>query len=415
MNNNIFAATPLMRNSERKDFKECQQKWFWGWEQGWVPKAPMQNAAWFGSCWHLLWAEVYLPPGKDGFVRGIIKPTEIHELWNKIMKDAYIKIAAFPYFDEDGEREFIDAQELGHIMIDGQLAQWNLDPAWEVIAPEQRFRFNVGFNERQQEASSKGFWADFGYPRGSLAGSHIVTLLGTFDLTVFDHSGGSPQPKVIDWKTTRDRRTMKSLNKDDQLGTYIAVITAFLRSKEIINKQQEVKEFIFSFARKAKPLEGVRDEKGRLRNNPQKKHYEEAFRPLGIDTKGMKIEDLDSVAKGAGITVYGEVSKNQGSTLFWRDIVHRNKSNRLRQIQRIADDAQVMAGVRNGILPITKNPGDHCNWCQFNDVCDVDEDGGDTETFFNDFFKKEDRYADHRENAINSKESVEAKKVTGVT
>jgi hypothetical protein len=74
-----------------------------------------------------------------------------------------------------------------------------------------------------------------------------------------------------------------------------------------------------------------------------------------------------------------------------------------------------MAGVRNGILPIIKTPGDHCNWCQFNDVCDIDEDGGDTETFFNDMFKIEDRYADHHEGARNSKESVVAKKETGIT
>jgi hypothetical protein len=415
-NNNIFSGTPLLRNSERKDFKECQQKWWWGWEEGWVPKAPLQNAAWFGTCWHLLWAEVYTPPGNDGFVRGISNHSEIHELWDTIMKDAYVKIAAFPYFDEDAERDFVDAQELGHIMINGQLAQWNLDPAWEVIAPEQRFRFNVPFNSRQKEASSKDFWGGFGYPRGPHAGDHIVTVIGTFDLTVFDHASGKRQPKVIDWKTTRDRRTMKSLNKDDQLGTYISVINSFLKSKGLINKDEEVRDFIFSFARKAKPMDGVRDEQGRLRNNPQIKHYKEALTFMSeSDFKGINLTQLAAIAAKAGIKVYGEISKNQGAALFWRDIVRRNKANRLRQISRIADDAQVMASVRNGILPITKNPGDHCNWCTFNDVCDIDEDGGDTETFLNDFFKKEDRYADHREGAINSKESVASKKKTGIT
>lgn len=414
MNNNIFSGTPLLRNSERSDFKTCPHKWWWGWERGLVPKAPLQNAAWFGSCWHLLWAEVYTPPGKDGFVRGIIKRSEIHDLWDLIMKDAYIKVAAFPYFDEDAERDFVDAQQLGHIMIDGQLDKWNLDPAWEVIRPEQRFRFNVPFNERQKEASSKGFWADYGYPRGPQGGDHIVTVLGTFDLTVFDHSGGRPEPKVVDWKTTRERRTQKSLNKDDQLGLYISVINAFLRSKGFITKDQEVREFIFSFARKAKPLEGDRDEQGRLRNKPQRKHYYEKLSYAG-SLDGLKIEDLEKVAKAAGIKVYGEISKNQGAQLFWRDIVHRNKANRLRQISRIADDAQVMAGVRNGILPLVKTPGDHCNWCPFDDLCDIDEDGGDTETFIQDMYKVEDRYADHREGAINSKENVRAKKETGVT
>lgn len=409
--------TTLMRNSERSDFKTCPQKWEWAWNQRLVPKAQLQDAAWFGTCWHLLWAQVYTPPeGKDGFTRGISVPSEIHDLWDEIMKDAYIKIAAFDYFDEDAEKEFVDACALGHIMIDGQLKAYNLDPAWEVIAPEQRFRFNVPLNKRQHYMFSNmpSTWPIYLPTSGP-----VVTLIGTFDMTFWDHSGGSPQAKVLDWKTTRNRMTMKSLNKDDQLGTYISVINAFLRAKKIISDKQEVKEFIFSFARKAKPLDGTRDDKGRLRNNPQKKHYIDAISTHlksadFVSTKDT-LETLAKTAQGLGLTVYGEVSANQGSPLFWRDIVHRNKANRARQISRIADDAEVMAGVRNKSIPLLKTPGDHCNWCSFNDLCDIDEDGGDTETFIKDFYKVEDRYADHRQGAINSKESVKAKKETGVT
>ena len=106
------------------------------------------------------------------------------------------------------------------------------------------------------------------------------------------------------------------------------------------------------------------------------------------------------------LTVFGEVSKNQGSPLFWREVVRRNKANRANQMRRMADEAEMIALARGGLIPILKSPGDHCNWCPYTDLCDIDEDGGDTETFIKDVFKYEDPYGDHRAGAENSKRSI---------
>lgn len=397
---------PIMRQSERGDFKMCPAKWNWRWNEGLVPTTPRQDARWFGTMWHLLWATVYTPPaGKDGFTRAITNPAEIHQLWDTLTKNAYTTVAGSPYWGDDQELEWNDACTLGHVMIDGQLKEWNLDPGWEVLGPEKRFSMKIKYNDFQLDQ-----FAQTGFPRGLPEGAYITKLVGTYDLPVRDHNeAGTPKCKVVDWKTTSRRENLKQLNKDDQTGTYLISAAAYLRSQGIIKKDEPIDYMVFSFARKAKPPEETKlvDEYGRVRNKPQKNHYQLALKFSDADMKGLKIADLEAISQKMGITVFGEVSKNQGSPLFWRDIVRRNQHNRQRQMDRIADEAEVMARIRGGDLPVIKSPGDHCNWgCDYSDLCDIDEDGGDTERFIKDVYKYEDPYADHRAGAKNSKESI---------
>jgi len=371
-----FRPIPLVRNSEREDFNRCHQWWWWRWQMGLVPAMPKQDALWFGTGWHLVWAEYYTPPpGKDGFTRSDKNP---HDTWDEFTKDAYVSIAAFPYFDEDAEQEWVDAVALGHSMIDGQLAKWNSDPGWEVLMPEQRFKAKIPFNTRQQ-GMPLSHWVNLGYARGANAGGYIAEAVGTMDLPIRDHTDGKGTITILDWKTTRDARNMKSMNKDNQFGTYIAVTTGFLRKHGLIHEDEAVERGIISFARKAKPDDRPQNELGQYLNKD------------------------------------GSVSQRQGLPRYWREVVQRNKANRLRQVARIADDVEHMQAIRSGVMPITKSPADHCNWCPFTDLCDIDEDGGDVQGYIHDVFKVEDPYADHQEGARNSKETVEAKKETGVT
>lgn len=371
-----FRPIPLVRNSERESFNTCHQQWWWRWNMGLVPAMPKQDARWFGTGWHLVWAEKYTPPpGKDGFTRADVNP---HDTWDQFCQNTYAKIAAFPYFSEDDEKEYVDAVVLGHNMIDGQLAQWNLDPGFEVLMPEQRFKANIPFNIRQRDMPLS-HWVRLGYPRGGASGGIIATAVGTLDLPVRDHTDGQGTITMLDWKTTRDRRNLKQMNKDNQFGTYISVTTGYLRKLELITDKEAVERGIISFARKA------------------------------------KIDNRPTNDAGQYLNKDGSVSKVQGSPRFWREVVQRNKANRLRQITRIADDVEHMQAVRLGVMPVTKSPSDHCNWCDFTDLCDVDEDGGDVEGFIKDVYRTEDPYADHQAGARNSKETVAAKRETGVT
>lgn len=406
---NIFRPLPLIRNSERSDFKQCVAKWNWRWNLGLVPAISRQDARWFGTIWHLLWATVYTPPGKDGFERSITNPQEIHALWDELSKDSYAMISSAPYFDDDKEKEYWDAIELGHFMIDGQLNRWNLDPGYEVLMPEQRFKVKIPFNKRQQNLPPS-YWLSIGFPRGAGSGGFICEGVGTFDLPIRDHSDGRGRVWILDWKSTNRKDNLKQANKDDQLGMYVAVSTSFLRSLGLISKSEEVAGGIWSFAKKAKPPDPDKvDEQGRIRNLPQIKHYQEAlieakiFESVKDIPKKLKKDDLAGLCNDASLKVWGDVSKNQGGPMFWREVVVRNKANRLRQIARIADDAEAIAAVRNGVAPVTKSPGEYCNWCDFNDLCDVDEDGGDVQGFVKDMFKYEDPYADHQVGADNSK------------
>ena len=368
---------PMLRNSERAAFKRCPASWNWGWNEGLQLAMPTTNARWFGTGIHLALAEWYTPPkgternAKRGFIRGV----DPLETWEKFTKDEFATISCGPYFDEVAEKEYLDAGELGKLMLMGYLAKYGVDDAWEVLMPETRFNLKVAFNKRQMERLDR---------EGKLVGVHIdpnggfiTRLVGTFDMPIRDHTDG--HAKVVDHKTSNKRENTAWLTKDDQTGTYISVSTVMLRKLGFIKDSESVVGAIWNYLRKGKPDGRPTDELGRSLNKD------------------------------------GSVSKVQPSPLFWREDLRRNKHNRLAQISRIADDAEVIAKLRSGELPVTKSPGEHCAWCDFKELCAVDEDGGDTEQFKKDVFRVQDMYADHRQGARNSKESVQAKKETGVS
>lgn len=372
---------PLLRNSERFSFKRCQAQWNWAWNYepdgiGLVPIYEPQNARWFGGLLHIALAEWYTPPeGKNGFCRG----RDPRETWDELVRDAHAKIRSTEY-SEEIEQEFTDAAELGRLMLSGYMAHHGTDEAWEVLMPEQRFKANIPFNNRQKRRlESNDARMNFSTHARWASGGRIITrLVGTFDMPIRDHSVAGSPIKIVDHKSTGKRENIKHLTKDDQIGTYISVSTGFLRNAGLIDATEAVTGVIFNYLRKAKPDDRPKDEFGRSLNKD------------------------------------GSVSKNQGVPLFWREEVLRNKHNRIRQVSRIADDAEHIQAIRSGYLPILKSPGEHCAWCDFSDLCDIDEDGGDVEGYIKAAFKTQDMYADHRENAVNSKSSVEAKKETGV-
>lgn len=372
---------PLLRNSERASFKNCPQQWEWGWKEGLKPAIERKSAAWFGGITHIALAEWYMPSGAaNGFVRG----RDPRETIAEAFKNEFASISAGPYFDEVAEKEYWDAAELGVIMMESYLAHYGTDPAWEVLMPEMRFSAKIPYNARQlvMWENELAMWENENSSRdGHLgllpAGEFITKLVGTFDMPIRDHQDG--HVKVVDHKTTNKKENIAWLAKDDQTGTYIAVSTGYLRARGLIKPNESVVGAIWNYLRKGKPDTRPTDEQGRCLNKD------------------------------------GSVSKQQPSPLFWREDLRRNKHNRLAQIARIADDAEAIAMVRNGVAPVLKNPGEHCSWCDFKELCDVHEDGGDVEGFKKDVFRVQDMYADHREGAQNSKESVAARKKTGVT
>ncbi len=359
---------PLIRNSERASFKRCAQAWQWGWNDGLVPIQTRQDARWFGTGIHLCLAEYYTPPeGKDGFTRG----RNPLETWEEFCNGYNAVLKAGDYYDDDAEYEFVKAKDLGESMLTEYLKEYGDDPHWEVLMPETRFESRIPFTKDQIR---RGVPENLG-----MSGKFIGKIVGTFDMPVRDHSFPKPRIMVVDHKTTNKRENTKHLVKDDQAGTYLAVGTGYLRKNGMIGSKEYIEGMIFNYLRKAKAPDKPRNEHGQVLNKD------------------------------------GSVSKVQPAPLFWREQVMRGRANLLRQVQRIAEDVEVIQRVKRGEIPVLKAPGEHCNWCDFSDLCDIDENADDFVGFVEAVFKKHDPYADHREGATNSKESVASKKETGVS
>lgn len=409
---NIVDENPkfFIRNSERSSFKTCPQQWQWAWEMGLVPAMPRQDARWFGSGLHVALAEWYQPEGaKNGFVRS----RDPRETFIEYCGSIYTTIAAQPFFAEQGEAEYVEAKKLGIDMLAGYMEHYDgTDPTVEVIFPEYRYSTKVPYNSRQKANMEINDlaqnWPDW---MKNLDDKYIAIIVGTFDMVFRDQLDGFV--KLMDHKSAKQKTSGAHLVKDDQAGTYIAVSTDFLRKRKILRGTESVVGMTYNYLRKGrKNPDDTFDEQGRKRNLPTKKDYAEALatRNVGIAAELEKLPKpkLEEIAAKmpADFKVYGAVSEVQPAPLFWREDVRRSKKNRIRQIERIADDAEMLARARAGDIPIMKTPGDHCAWCDYRDLCDVHEDNEDVEGFIKDVFVQRDPYADHQDGAVNSKTSA---------
>ena len=110
----------------------------------------------------------------------------------------------------------------------------------------------------------------------------------------------------------------------------------------------------------------------------------------GLDK--LKISELQSLAKQAGIDVYGKVSKNQPTPTLERVKVYRSKTQLKTQIERIKSDMEAISLVRNGIVPASKSPTKDCAWCPFNELCILDEDGRQDDKMKSLLYKKREEH-----------------------
>jgi hypothetical protein len=92
----------------------------------------------------------------------------------------------------------------------------------------------------------------------------------------------------------------------------------------------------------------------------------------------------------------GTVSKRQPEPLFKREFVFRGPGDRLSVYNRAIQEAREIIKARKGKMPIYKNPGRHCSWCEFFDMCEVHESQGDWESIVSVTMGKWDPYEDHQ-------------------
>lgn len=396
-----------LRSSERKTFKTCPQQWWWSYVEGLRSTGAESTALWFGTGMHLVWAEWYIPGSKRG--------RDPHETWEEWCGPANVDKVKIDTPEEYGI--FVDAKELGHIMIDEYLKLYGNDDHLIVIASELRFRAILPHPN------------DFSRP--------YVDMVGTTDCIVRDQTDGLV--KLMDHKHMAQLK-LAHLSLDEQLGGYVSVAEHTLKRDGLINKTDRIDGIWYNVLVKAKPDNRPRDNEGRYRNQPIKKDYVQSLIDLYVasgdaqdfaDDNGVTVAEqiaierkrlakltlpgLKEEAEDLALTVFGDISKRQGTRHFAREFVPFTRRQKMRQIKRIGEDMVQMNMVRDGQLAVMKSPADHCAWCQFRELCELDEIGGDTEEFKQMVFNKTDPYADHRDGAENSKTSVLLKRKTGVS
>lgn len=376
---------PLLRTSERTSYKRCPWQWYQSFERGLTPVNPKQDARWFGTGIHLCKAEWYIPGRKRG--------RDMHDTWDEYAKDSYATAMVSGMIDDEFEKQHVDANVLAHAMIDGHLALYGNDDNWEVISAEQRFSVLIPD------------------PRPEHKGKPVCRYIGTIDLIVRELDTGEVW---LDDTKTASRIYTHHLTLLEQPTAYVAVGTHTLREQGLIGEDERVRGIIFDFMRKGLPDNRPVNADGLRCNKPLKKHFIDSLGHYPCFNEKWTIAQMEQFAENNQVTVYGDPSKDQGAPLFLREKIEKTPKECSRQIRRIGEEALHMQAIRNGDLPILKTPQDNCNWCDFFELCELDESGGDTEYFEEGAFTRHDPYGDHRDGAENSKTSVKNKIKTGV-
>ncbi|WIC89689.1 Cas4 exonuclease [Rhodococcus phage Maselop] len=374
---------PLLRTSERKDFKRCPQRWWWAWRDGLRPAKQKHGALWFGTGIHLALEKWY--------VLGKERGRDPVETWREFVGEQveFIKVQIENGDAPEGAQTiWVEAGELGEAMLTSMKEEYGLDDDWEVLAVEESFEVKIA-KPGTREA--------------------VVVYAGTFDLVARQISTG----KVYLW----DHKTAKSIQTghlplDDQAGSYWALANYVLRQKGIIGKREFIHGIVYNFLMKSPPDKRPRNADGLYCNQPKKEHYLAALiqhseewpgdeideAPIeSVDFSKLTLKKLQELAEQFELEVFGEPSEKQPAKRFKRVVVERTRSEQKSQIERIGAEAAVMEMFRDGTLPLIKNPTKDCQWdCDYRDLCELDENGGDTEEYISLVFKQEDPYAAHR-------------------
>lgn len=225
---------PMIRTTERRDFKRCPQRWWWGWREGLRPRGQISDALWFGIGIHLALAHYYAPGRK--------RRTDMVDVWDDYCKRDPLSRLVLTAAEELGhEEEYVAAAHLGRAMLVGYMAHYNHDRHWDVVNTEEPFQVNITDEE----------------------GDNVAVFCSTFDGVYWDLEDKSY--KLMEHKTAK-AITTGHLGMDDQGGAYWAVANAVLRDKGILKGQEFIKGITYNFLRKSLPDDRERNAAGQALN-----------------------------------------------------------------------------------------------------------------------------------------------------
>jgi hypothetical protein len=338
----MAARLPMIRTSERGDFKDCQWYWLHHWVYGLgSPRVPTWS--WFGTAIHIALSVRYQPGKKRASVADVL--SAFTEALDGEVRRLYTEGI------EPDEEEIHDAEVLGKAMLIGYMQHYGRDQAWHVVHNEQPFQIYV--------------------PHPTKPRRYLALYCGTWDLVVWDLVDKCY--RIVDHKTRRSfPQDWSFYDVNDQGGSYLWVAPEVLRHKGIFGPDDKLDGIVFNCLRKAMPDERPKDALGIYRNQPKKEHYVTALARYGAHTR-MKIVDLEALAELHKVRVLGEPSLKQPGPLFYRHTSYREEVERVKQARHVMNEARQMSLVRRGVLAPTKNRSENCPRCQLFDMCQIDE------------------------------------------
>jgi hypothetical protein len=213
-------SVPMIRTTERKDFKRCQQRWWWAWREGLVPDSKA-TPLWFGIGLHEALATYYRHPGTKRDVKGAL------DVWDKYTDLEFRRIRTLGLSGEEAD-ERVAAKELGLAMLTGYHDLYKGDKHWHVIQPEKAFQIEVADD----------------------TGKVVAVYCGTYDLVYRDLRDN--KIKLGEHKGYKAIVT-DHLPLDEQVGSYLWVAPIELKVSGLIKPKDVIQEITYNILRKGLP------------------------------------------------------------------------------------------------------------------------------------------------------------------
>lgn len=335
----VRPAELMVRTSERTCWTTCRQKWEWAYVLRLKSNQPSSPLT-FGTYWHAL-MERWYTADNGGIIRHPA-PAALARRMSANYERKYghplprVKIGTASEEDGEEDRGTVAALDLALDLIAEYQSVHKGDPRYRVIANELLFQVDITENRKYlytYVGTMDGVWEDLDHP-GRLFGVERKTGSG---LDPF----GAP------------------VELDEQSGSYLTYGNIWLQQQGILPEGQSIHFVLFDRVRKA-----LKD--SRPRNE-----------------------------QGLALNKNGSVSKRQPQPRVKREPSYRGEQSQIMLMDRVADQASEMLGARNGQVAIYKNPDRHCGWCEFREMCEVHEEGGDWQEIAKYSFTGWDPYSAH--------------------
>lgn len=220
---------PVIRQSERVDFKRCMKKWFWRWRMGLVPKRQEYGALLLGTWMHTALEWRYTKPEKGSLFHwfDLASLNGLNEA----------RAANIPDFELQKAQ---DLRDLGLGMAHGYDRKYGDDNDIRPIGAEIPLEYDIVDTD------------------GSVLARHRLKP---------DLLYRNPQNEIwlLENKTAK-QIALEHLPIDDQARGYAAMSEKALRDAGYLRRNEHVKGVMYNFLRKIMPDERPTNEKGQALN-----------------------------------------------------------------------------------------------------------------------------------------------------